>query len=129
MSRKLKLIKEQTVIIRYINDRLRYETDTSINNIDEWTTEGKITKIGRKYIEVDMGGYLDKFDIEWNYNQKVNAGSPDYRLYLSKEEIINEIKAEELYKKLHNHFGGYGNNSGEFSLSQLERILEIVNED
>lgn len=129
MGRKLDLIKGQEVIIRYINDRVRYKKDRSINNIDEWTAKGEVTKVGRKYIEVDMNGFLEKFGIEYDYVQKTNMGSPDYKLYLSKEEIINEIKAEEIYRELNNYFGSYGNSKGKFTLDQLERIINIVNEN
>lgn len=129
MGRKLNLAKGQDVIIRYINDRIRYKKDVSISNIDEWTTKGIVTKIGRKYIEVNMNGFLVKFDIEFDYRQKSNMASPAYKLYLSKEEITNEIKAEEMYRKLNSHFVECINNNGKFTLDQLERILSIVNEN
>jgi hypothetical protein len=109
---------------------LRYEKDKSIENIDNWTCKGKIVKIGRKYIEVDMGCYLnEKFDIERDYEQKVNAGSPNYKIYLSKEEIIDEIKADKIYQYIRDkYFNGYGRNANKFTLNQLERIINIVNE-
>jgi hypothetical protein len=128
MERKLNLVKDQEVIIRYINDRMRYEKDKSIENIDNWTCIGKVVKIGRKYIEVNMGRYSnEKFDIERDYEQKVNAGSPDYKIYLSKEEIIDEIKADEIYKSIRNEFDGW-KNVNKFTLNQLQRIKNIIDE-
>lgn len=125
MNRKLKLEKEQEVVIRYINDRIRYMEDRTIDNIDKWTSNGKVTKVGRKYIEVDMNGFLEKFDIEFDYVQKTNIGSPDYKLYLSKEEIINEIGTEELYREVKNHFGDW-HNRNKFTSRQLNQILDII---
>ena len=129
MSRNLELKKDQKVIIRYINDRIRYTEDRTIENIDKWTTESTITKVGRKYIEATINGFPEKFDIEYDYVQKVRCGSPDYKIYLSKEEIIEEVKCEELYSDIkNNYFGGYGRNNGKFTLDQLERIMSIINE-
>lgn len=128
MNRKLDLEKGQEVVVRYINDRIRYTKDRTINNIDKWTSNGKVTKVGRKYIEVNMNGLLEKFDIEYDYVQKTNIGSPDYKLYLSKEEIINEIETEELYTEVKKYFGNW-RNIGKFTLSQLKQILDIVNEN
>lgn len=128
MNRKLKLEKGQEVVVRYINDRIRYMKDSTVDNIDKWTSNGKVTKVGRKYIEVDMNGWLEKFDIEFDYVQKTNIGSPDYKLYSSKEEIINEIETEELYREVKNHFGDW-HNRNKFTLSQLKQILDIANEN
>jgi hypothetical protein len=129
VSRKLDLKVNQEVIIRYINDKIRYEKDTSIKNIDSWTTVGTVTKIGRKYLDVEFNGFLYKFDMEWDYREKVNCGSPNYKLYLSKEEILDEIKAEELYSKVRDSFDSYGGNNGKFTLNQLERIKNIIDEE
>ena len=129
MNRKLDLKKDQEVIIRHINDKIRYIKDKSIENIDEWITKGTVLKIGRKYIEIDMR-YIsnEKFDIEFDYVQKTKYGSPDYKIYLSKEEIVEEIKCEELYDQIQNTFGRYGRNNNKFNLNQLQRIVDIIKE-
>ena len=72
--------------------------------------------------------WTKKFDSEWDYNQKVNCGSPNYKLYLSKEEIINEGKADKLYDKIKSCFNNYSNNN-EFTLDELNKILDIINEN
>jgi hypothetical protein len=128
MARKLDLKKDQEVVIRYMNDKIRYKKDTSIKTIDNWTCEGKILKIGRKYIEVDLG-YSEpvKFDMERDYVQNVRVGSPDYKIYLSKQEIIDEIKAEEIYDTIRHDFDSW-KNANKFTLDQLERIKSIINE-
>lgn len=53
----------------------------------------------------------------------------DYKLYLNKEEVIEEIKAESLYSELQKQFGGCGKNNNKFTLDQLKRIKEIVDEN
>lgn len=130
MSRKLKLSVGQKVIIRYMNDKIRYIKDTSTNNIDEWTTTGKITKIGRRYIYVDVGKIFKhtKFSIDNNYEEEKDWGSPNYKIYLSKEEIIKSIQAESLYSTIKNMFSSWHNNDN-FTLSQLKKIVNIANEN
>lgn len=128
MDRKLHLKKGQKVVVRYINDKLRGIPDTSINGIANWTTSGEATKVGRKYIYVKIGSYNEQqFDIEDDYRQKTNIGSPDYKLYTSKEEILAEIKTEDLYTDIKRYFSSWSN-SNKFTLNQLERIKDIVKE-
>jgi len=128
MSRKLNLKKGQKVVVRYINDKLRGIPDKSINGIDRWAVSGEATKVGRKYIYVKIGSYNEQqFDIEDDYRQKTNIGSPDYKLYTSKEEILAEIKAEELYTDVKRYFSSWSNDN-KFTLDQLERVKDIVKE-
>lgn len=66
-----------------------------------------------------------KFNIEDDYREHYTVGSANWKLYGSKEEIINEFKAEKLYSKVKGCFSGWKNNS-KYSLSQLQDILNII---
>ena len=56
--------------------------------LEERITEVKVKTVGRKYIVVDFWGEM-KFDISDNFRQ-VTQYSPNYRLYLTKEDIYQE---------------------------------------
>jgi hypothetical protein len=128
MDRKLNLSVNQKVVIRRINGSIRYLEDKSIDNIDAWITVGIVEKITKKYVQVNMNGKVEKFDIELNYAQKVNRGESDYRLYESKEELINEVKSEDIYSGIRNYFYNKYNNDRDLTLDQLQRINAIIEE-
>ena len=127
-ERKLDLKVGQKVIIAKINDNvryLRYEEGIGKHNIDKWTREGVITKIGRKLITVNMGGFEYKFDSTMDYEEQCRIGSPDNKLYLSKEEIIQELDYEEMVWGIKSIFNRY---SIDLSYEQVKRIYDIINE-
>lgn len=126
MSRKLKLKIGQEVAVR--REEMRGFSKT-LDNIDNWVLEGKVTKVGRKYITVDVGVEHKReiiFDMEDEYREKYDIGMAEYKLFLSKEDIIDDYLAGSLYIEIKRSFSSYSNSS--FKLSQLERILEIINE-
>lgn len=128
MDRKLNLDANQEVVIRRINGSIRYLEDKSINNIDAWTIKGIVEKVTKKYVQVNMNGKVEKFDIELNYVQKVNRGEPDYRIYESREELINEVKSEEIFSGLRSYFYEKYHNDRDLTLDQLQRIKTIIEE-
>lgn len=99
-------------------------------NIEEWIYKGEVVKIGRKYITVkfknDRMDYYheDKFNIEDDYKQVWTSGGANYKLYLTKQDITNEIESNELYYKIKLKFEGYINK--EFTLNQLRKIVSII---
>jgi len=129
MDRKLDLKVGQKVVVTIIKrSNASRHKDMSLENIDNWCFDGEVTKIGRKYITVKWDKWSEEqFSIENDYNNKTDY-SCDYKLYLNKEEIIKERKADELYNEIKTHFSGWGGNEN-FSLDQLERIINIINEN
>lgn len=101
------------------------------SNKEAWILKKEVTKIGKKYISVANVGEPrwgeEKFDIQNNFSHYYTVGGQDYELFLSKEDIIRYIESEELYSKLQSLFSGWKNN-GKYTLEQLQKIDEIVNE-
>ena len=136
MSRNLKekLKVGQEVVIAKINDSVRYlreEEGIGIHNIEKWTQKGIVTKIGRKFIIVKVNGFEYKYNIESNYEEYTRCGSPDSRLYLSIDEIIEEKKYNEMCIEIRNKFSIFGfdyYNKFNLSYEQVEKIFKIINE-
>ena len=86
-----------------------------------------ITKIGRKYLEVNMEGYSDafaiKFDMSNDFRHATNY-SPDYILYFSLQDILDEEEYNLLLGNIRKLFGTYG--KCKLSLEQLRQIDEII---
>ena len=106
----------------------------SIKNIDRWTCKCEVISSGKKYIIVKPIENATliykqiKFNAD-NYTQFTDY-SPDYALYLSKEEVKNErIKNRECnttFEYIYSKFNSYSKNK--FTLDQLRRIKEIIDE-
>ncbi len=109
----------QKVYLKPINDTAR--------GGNKEIKERKILRIGRKYLEVWNGEYLHsakKFHLDTL--KEASDYSPDYQLYFSRQDIVNEEEAEELVKVIRNILGNWG--KPELSLDQLRRIHEIIKE-
>ena len=117
----LKIIAGSNVV-RYINPK----------NIEDHMMEATVKNIGRKYITVDpLKGCEVKFNMAEDFRQFYEYGGRDYDLFLSKQDILDDIESEKIYKILRNELSSYRNDR-EFSLEQLKAvytILEIDKED
>lgn len=100
------------------------------NDIEERILKGKVVKVGRKYVTVKFKNdkmdcyYEDKFSIEDDYKQVYTFGGANYKLYLKKQDILDEKESDELYSKIKIAFDGYKNK--DFTLSQLRKIVSII---
>jgi hypothetical protein len=130
MDRKLDLKVGQSVVIKVEEaSNASRRVNMSLANIDEWCFDGEVTKVGRKYITVKFKGYKEEqFVAEDDYRQKYTAGGADYKLYLTKQDVIDEKEANNLYSDIRTKFGGFRNNN-QFTLDQLQRITNIINEN
>lgn len=89
-----------------------------------------VKSVGKKYITVsDFHGYYDvaKFDINNDFWQSVDYGSPDYHLFLSEQDVYDYVKSEEIYASIRDVFNSY-KNQGKLTLKQLEEIKRILEE-
>jgi hypothetical protein len=130
MDRKLDLAVGQKVAVKIEegSNASRYK-NMSLENINEWCFDGEVTKVGRRYITVKFGGwYEEQFEIDSDYRQKYTIGGSDYKLYLNRDEIMEEKEAENLYSNIKNNFNSWKNNNN-YSLEQLKRIKAIIDEN
>lgn len=91
-----------------------------------------VVSVGKKYISVAPTKYPNgekiRFNVEENFNQEVTAGSIDYRLFLSAQEICDDQESEILYDFIATRFNSY-RNSGKYSLETLRKIKEILEDN
>lgn len=85
--------------------------------------EYKVAKIGRKYFEVDGVSWL-KFDIV-SLDQAGDTNNPQYKGYLTKQEILDEDELTEGYNTLRSFFQSYG--KPKLTLEQVRQVLAIIN--
>lgn len=89
--------KGQTVWVYLIGDAARGRKTTE-ERIQEW----EVVSVGRKYITARPKGtyrwHDTKFEIENGFRQVYTCGTVDYLLFLSKEDIFNEIWRSETRK-------------------------------
>lgn len=110
------------VYLKPIYNNARYIEDI-LNHIKEY----EIKKVGRKYFEVwkdNQEWTTLKFHIE--DNRQATKYSPDWELYFSKQEIIDEIEHLKLANEIRDSLGKWG--MTELSLDQLRRIKTIIDE-
>lgn len=81
--------------------------------------EEEITKIGRKYITI---GDYGQFEMD-SRHQKSDY-SPNYKFYLSREEIQDELEYDRLLSKTRQFFSNWG--KLDITLEQLKAIDKIL---
>ena len=110
-----------------IGDKVWIKPTDRRRNGNKEPQENIVTKIGRKYLEVNKEGYSDvfaiKFDMTNDMRQATND-SPDYELYFSKQEILDEQEYNSLLEGIRRVFGQYG--KCKLSLEQLRQIDQII---
>lgn len=119
-----KLMVGQKVYLKPVNNRSRYIEDSIINHIKEY----EIKKVGRKYFEVwekDKGYSTEKFHIEDLRQHTVY--SPDWELYLSRQDILDEMENLEIVGRIRTAIGNYG--FSDLPLEKLRKIIEIIEEE
>lgn len=128
MNRVLNLRKgDKCIVAREWTGKTVRNGFTRLDNVEEWTWEVEVITVSKKYITVDFKGRKEKFEIEFDYQQKVNYGSSDYKLYMTREEVLDRIKANQLHSNIKSKFEGFGNTK--YTLDQLERVMAILNEN
>lgn len=86
--------KGQTVWVYLVGDAARGRSKVE-ERIQEW----EVVNVGRKYITAQPKGsdsrWKEKFDIANNFRHVYDIGTEDYKLYLSKEDILHDIKRDQ----------------------------------
>jgi hypothetical protein len=83
--------------------------------------EATIIKVGRKYFEIDRG-LIRKYEIQTL--NAVTEYAPDYEIYFSMQEILDEYESNKLYSDIGSKFGTF--TKRDLSLDQLRRIHKII---
>lgn len=78
-----------------------------------------IEKVGKKYITTP------NFTIEMS-TMRNKSNYRSFQFYTDKQVIVDELKFAALYKEIKDAFGSY--DGSKYTLSQLQRISEIINE-
>lgn len=87
--------------------------------------EVKVQSVGRKYVTVDYWGGM-RFDATKNFVEVTNY-TPNYKLYLSREQIENEILRGEKESKVSSSFRWENRLTEKMSDEDLDKIIEIIN--
>lgn len=117
--RKADFKKGQTVYLLPIRfDGYEY------HRIERQIKEAKVLTVGYQYLTVELYGRPIRFHMAGNFNE-VNNCSPNYRLYLSKEDIRNEFKRKEDKKLICNSFKWMGI-LDRMEDDDLQTILDII---
>jgi hypothetical protein len=93
---------------------------------EELIREATVTAIGNKYITVSPGYYSRnvRFEIEDNFREYSDY-SPEHKLFLSREDIINLFEKEKLLGWFKNSFRIFSQ-SKDFSLTALREAKEVL---
>lgn len=120
--RKEDFYKGQTVWVYLIGNAARGRKTTE-ERIQEW----EIIKVGRKYITAKSknGGRERRFDIENNFRHVYTYGTSDYELYLTKEEIYEEIERSNRIKYIEQFCRWERRNLNKMSDDDLLAVVEI----
>ncbi len=117
---KSQLIKVgSTVYLKPINNAARYGRKDILEKV--------VLKKGRKYFYVGNTGETEtrrmfKFSLE--DMREVTEYSPDWELYLSKQEIIDKEEKKKLMSDIRSVFDRWS--TADLTLDQLRRVHEII---
>ena len=120
--RKEDFHKGQTVWVYLIGNAARGRKTTE-ELIQEW----EVLKVGRKYITAKSksGGWEQRFDIENNFRHVYTYGTSDYELYLTKEEIYEEIERSNRIEHIKQFCRWERRNLNKMSDDDLLAVVEI----
>lgn len=109
------------------SNRARY-SNINPNDVESWIVEATVENVGSKFISVKIRGtQIVKFNIKNNFHQIYVCGGADYKLYLSKQDVLNDIESENIYQEIKNDFMASRNHK-KLSLEQLRKIKEILDD-
>jgi hypothetical protein len=114
----MKLTVGQTVCVKCMGYNRRGKNDLE---------DAVISKIGKKYFELD-GWVGVRFFID-TLIQDGKQYSPSFKVYLNKQEILDELEKGKLYDTIKRQYFSTFSNSNKFSLQQLRDVAKVLNID
>lgn len=116
--------KGQTVYLQWINDKARYLENSEIK-----IEKAIVTSVSSKYITTGEEYSKCQFEIDNNFNHKVDCGSSRYKLLLYPEQLEEENQAKEYLKIISDNFdNSWGSFKSDLPLEKLKKICDIINE-
>lgn len=115
--------KGQTVWVYLIGNAARGR-----KTIEELIQEWEVVAVGRKYITArpkSVYGWEQKFDIENDFRHVYDRGAEDYVLYLTKEEIYEQIERNKCREYIENFCRWERRNLQKLSDDDLHAVVEI----
>lgn len=109
----------QEVWLRPVNNGLRFYKCSLL--------KATVIKVGRIYLTVEYNNRKIQFDAEYNFTQKTDY-SPDYKLYISKEDAVRDMNNSIEYGQLAQKLSSF-NEWRSLSLDQMRRVKEIIEEN
>lgn len=91
--------------------------------IEKQIREAKVVAVGRKYITVGNAGI--KFDITRDFCEVTNY-SIEYKLYLSKEDIKNDIERRKMEERIATAFHFPNHITRKMTFEDLKTVFDIV---
>lgn len=91
--------------------------------IEKQIREAKVVAVGRKYITVGNAGI--KFDMTKDFREVTNY-SVEYKLYLSKEDIKNDIKRRKMEEQISTAFHFPNHITRKMTFEDLNTVFDIV---
>lgn len=114
----------QKVYVKPVGNSARYIKDNILDNIKE----SEVEKIGKKYFYLKEFS-REKFGFEYadsNICSSISDYSANFEVYLSKQDIMDDIERNKIIYELKQFFYYYGQ-SKYLTLEQLRKIKEITN--
>ena len=109
----------QTVYVRKILNCRKNST------LEENIREVKVLSVGRKYITVDWCGKM-QFDMTENFREATKY-TPSFKLYISKEQIFEEVKRNSFESEVENAFRWERRLVHKMTTEDLQTVLDIIN--
>ncbi len=92
--------------------------------IEKRIMEAKVLSVGRKYITVDFGRQL-RFDMTNDFREATDY-VVSYRLFLSKEDIKNELKRRQMEERVKSAFYFPNFVTSKMTFDELQTVFDIV---
>lgn len=106
--------------------KVGYVRSTRKQELDE-IIKTKVVKVGRRYISVDIEGFIETFDSQKDFKIYNQYDKPRFELYLTEKDYFDELKKAKLSRKIKSFFDDYSYKYYLIiSLEDLENINNII---
>ncbi|KXB54503.1 hypothetical protein [Lachnoanaerobaculum saburreum] len=106
--------------------KVGYVRSTRKQELDE-IIKTKVVKVGRRYISVDIKGFIETFDSQKDFKIYNQYDKPRFELYLTEKDYFDELKKAKLSRKIKSFFDDYSYKYYLIiSLEDLENINNII---